>query len=411
MLLTLAQPAAARDLWTGDDLESSLSLQSALKSSLLLSRAPDDPLLFPERTSGASLWRERFTLTADASDWLTAQAAYELREQISSSAAGGFGAAAVLPQGGALPYRLAQLDWGIASEPSLAVRHEIDRASVAWHPAFGELTIGRQAIGYGRGVLFSAVDVFAPFSPLEVDREWRRGVDAVHAEARFSEHLSADVAGGFGKTLGDSAFIGRVRGFAGNVDGALLAGRRSTDWMFGATSSATLGDTALYGEAAWFYTRGDGLDGGWLGSSRWVAKLVGGGSYRVDVGQGLRLNAEYHYSGFGVRHAGGVTTQLADPAFARRFARGDSQLLGRHAFALIASYDPFSDLTATLTSLVTPVDGSGLVSPSLRWTASDRVALLLNAFFPWGPAPRGASLRSEWGVVPISAFLQLAFYD
>ena len=69
------------------------------------------------------------------------------------------------------------------------------------------------------------------------------------------------------------------------------------------------------------------------------------------------------------------------------------------------------DLTATLTGLVTPVDGSGLVSPSLRWTASDRVALLLDAFFPWGAAPRGATLRSEWGVVPISAFLQLAFYD
>ena len=39
-------------------------------------------------------------------------------------------------------------------------------------------------------MLFGAVDLFSPFSPLEADREWRRGVDAIRADVK----LATDVA-------------------------------------------------------------------------------------------------------------------------------------------------------------------------------------------------------------------------
>lgn len=409
-VLGTAAPASARDLWTSDDYQRSVVLQSALKSTYLLSRAPDDPILFPDRTSADNLWRLRFTLTADATTWLTAKVANELRSTLSSTTGGAFGLA-ILPSSARAPYRIRQLNWALIDQQHLSMYDEIDRASLAFHLPFGDITVGRQPIGYGRGVLFSAVDVFAPFSPLEVDREWRRGVDAVHAEVRLSEHFSTDAAAGFGPTIDQSAFIGRVRGFAGNVDGSLMFGRRATDWMLAATSSATVGDAAIYGEAAWFDTKGNGIDGGWFGSSRWVAKFVAGGSYMFDVGQGLKVVGEYHYSGFGLRHVSDATTLLAQPDFAERFVRGDTQILGRHAFALVLSYDPFTDLTATLTTLVSPVDGSGLVSPGLKWVVSDRVTLQALGFFPWGAAPRGGVFRSEWGVTPITAYVQMSFYD
>ncbi len=339
--------------------------------------------------------------------------AYQLYSQISSIPLTSFSGIAVLPKRTPVPYRVTQLDWLLIDQSSLSLAHEIDRAWVAFHPSFGEITIGRQAIGYGRGVLFSAVDIFAPFSPLEVDREWRPGVDAVHAEVRASEHLSADVAAGFGDSfsIDKSAFIGRVRGFVGDVDGALLFGRRATDWMFAATSSAAVGDASVYGEAAWFYTNGQGVDGGWLGSDRWVAKFVAGVNYSFDIGTGLKVFAEYHYSGFGFPHILEATTLLAQPAYQARFLRGDSQILGRHAFALVASYDPFSDSTASLTAIMSPVDGSGLVSPSLTWTMSDRASLVGTAFFPWGAGPQGVVLHSEWGSSPLNVFVQARLSD
>ena len=316
-----------------------------------------------------------------------------------------------MPAQGDAPFRLAQLDWGSDRE-RLSLHHEIDRAFIDFHPEFGELKIGRQAIGFGRGVLFSAVDIFAPFSPLEVDREWRRGVDAAHLEARFGEHASVDATAGFDRKLERSAAVLRARGYLGDVDAALLLGYRARDLMLALTSSATVGDAAVYAEAALFHTHGDGVDGGLFGDPRWVAKAVLGASYSIALAdRRLLLNLEYHHSGFGLRDVKRATTLLAEPAFATRFARGDTQLLGQHALALLLTYDLFDDVTATWTTIVSPVDGSGLVSPGLRWAASDRVTLLASGFGAFGARPRGLLVRSEWGLVPWSALIQLALYD
>src|SRR5690606_37284546 len=130
------------------------------------------------------LFRLRFELNATLTRHLTAQVAYEHRARASSGAAIGAG---VLPPNALAPFRLAPLDWAIVDHGPYSHRHELDRAFASLHLAFLELTVGRQAIGLGRGVLFSAIDLFAPFSPTEVDREWRRGVDAVHAEVRIPE--------------------------------------------------------------------------------------------------------------------------------------------------------------------------------------------------------------------------------
>ena len=66
-------------------------------------------------------------------------------------------------------------------------RHALNRAFFAWRLGSGEVQLGRQAIGWGRGVLFGAVDIFAPFNPLEIDREWRRGVDALRASLPLTD--------------------------------------------------------------------------------------------------------------------------------------------------------------------------------------------------------------------------------
>ncbi len=57
LVLALSAPARARDLWT--DGESGVSLRTSLKGAALVQRAPDAPLLFPEREAASSLWRLR----------------------------------------------------------------------------------------------------------------------------------------------------------------------------------------------------------------------------------------------------------------------------------------------------------------------------------------------------------------
>jgi len=409
-VLLCARAAAARELWQSDDSSYALSLDSALKATWLVSRAPDDPVLFPERTTETGLFRLRLSLDATLGEHVDSQVSYEHRARVTSDE-GGLGGSGLLPSTAPASYRIRPVDQALIDEPNVVHRHELDRAFVALHLAPVELTIGRQALGLGRGVLFSAVDVFAPFSPLEVDREWRRGVDAAHAELSLDEHLSADLIGAADRDFRDGALIGRLRGYLGELDAELLAGKREEDLMLGTTASAALGDAEVHGEAAWFRTDGRGLEQGWLGAERWVAKFVAGASYQFDVGRGLRVLGEYHYSGFGLRRIGDDATQLLDPAFQARLQRGDTQILGRHVFALVTSYDLADVVNANITALASPVDGSGLVGPSITFGHSDSVTLIGSAYVPWGKRPRMGLPRSEYGLSSVSGLLQARIYD
>jgi hypothetical protein len=409
-----ASPARARDLVDEEDFQ--LSFRSAFKSSLLLAFPPADDILYPDRPAGAGLFRLRFETSTSIGEHFSAAVVYEHRVRTASGDSVGLG---VLPSTTPVPFRLEQASWPIIDdEPSYLHIHEFDRAWVALHFDFMELKVGRQAIGLGRGVLFSAVDVFAPFPPTEVDQEWRRGVDAAHLELKLPDFnaLSADVYAALGQIQDDGslatwALLGRLRALVGDVDASILVGRRGADNMVGGTLSAIIGDAETHGELAMFGTDGQGIDGGFMGTDAVVAKLLLGGSYNIAVGNGLRVLGEYHYSGFGVKNIGDDPSILNDPDWALRFSQGQSQILGRHALALSLSYDPFYDLTTTLSYIQSPVDASGMVAGTITWYQSNSVTIVFNAWVPWGTTPSGGVPRSEWGTYPITLFLQARFYD
>ena len=406
--------ARARDLFESDDGAFRLTLRSSLKGSWLLS-FPQDDVLLDESVGGAALFRLRFELGARLTEFLTVQIAYEHRA-LGTSASGLGGS--VLPAGQPPPFRLSPLDEVVVDgAPNYLHRHELDRFNAALHFDFMELTVGRQAIGLGRGVLFSAIDVFAPFSPNEVDREWRRGVDAVHLELRIPdlEVLSGDVFLVLGNIesgeLSSFSLLGRLRAVVGDVDGELVVGRRGEDGMVGGALSATVGDAELHGELALFGTNGDGVESGFFGTRGVVAKGVVGGSYMIDVLRGIRVVLEYHYSGFGVENVGRDASILFDAAYQLRALSGHSQTLGRHTLALALSTELTDELSLAISYFQSTTDGSGLVAPGITWVASDMLTMVLSGLLPWGTTPAGGVPRSEWGSAPFTLFLQARLYD
>jgi hypothetical protein len=378
---------------THDD-ASTFVLRSSLKSSILLSQLPEDSLLFPDRGSATGFWRFRLEPSARLSDIVSVEGALEQRLRVFSTTSPGVGAG-VLPTEANAPYRLRQLDWSVASSANADWRAEIDRAALHVQVPRANVTIGRQAIGWGRGVLFGAVDLFAPFTPLEADREWRRGVDAVRADVKIADRVSLDAVGALGASLGRSIAAARVRGYAGRADVEVMAGRRATDPFAGATSSIAIGDVEIHGEAARF---GD------------VMKAVAGGSYRFPVGHGLLTYVEYHYSGYGATSAAAILPLLQDPAFQERYVRGDTQILGRHAVAALTSYECSPEIALAGQWLHDPADGSGVVAPSLTITPGDRWSVLVSGYAPYGRAPSGTQLGSEFGASPSALFVQVRMY-
>ena len=164
-LLVVAQDVRAVELWSDEEGRRG-DLDIAGKLTSLASHPPSDPFLFPDGSSYTTLARLRLGLDVHHSDWMDSEFAYEQRARWLSGGTGLGAGSALLPSEAPAPYRITQLDWEIAADDDFIYRHEIDRSLVTLHPEWGDVTVGRQAIGLGRGVLFGAVDVFNPFSPL-----------------------------------------------------------------------------------------------------------------------------------------------------------------------------------------------------------------------------------------------------
>ena len=367
----------------------SLTVRTSVKATGLLSRSPNAPDLFPERTAGESMLRLRVEPEIRTIGSTTFSLAYEQRLRYASAPMVGIAALGILPSELATPFRIEPLVWRVSESANGVWRHEIDRANAQVHLRRADLTIGRQSIGWGRGVMFTSVDLFAPFSPLEVDREWRPGVDAVRADVKLTDRSSIDLVGAFGDTLDRSAFAARARGYAGTIDVEVVGGRRGQDLFGGVTSSAAVGDAEVHGEAAAFRVP-SGID------HDVVWKVVVGGAYRFPIGSGILAYAEYHYSGFGAAHPEAILVLLTTPSFLERFVRGDMQILSRHAVGVTGSYEVSPEITYSGQWLHNPGDRSGIVAPSMTYTFSDAVSLLGGVYVPYGRPPEGGLLRSEY---------------
>jgi hypothetical protein len=253
--------------------------------------------------------------------------------------------------------------------------------------------------------------MFAPFSPTEVDREWRRGVDAARAEYRLSDKASVEGIGVFGTSWDESALLGRARGYLGPVDGEVILGERGEDFLAAIVTSAAVFDAEVHAEAALFDVPEKQPDGGAFGTEQLVAKAVLGASHTFKLGNGLTLLGEYHYSGLGIEDAENTTRIPAtDRTLQERFLRGATQTLGRHNLGLQTSYPLNEAVTAGFLTLISARDGSGLISPSVVWDVRRNVTFLASAFAPWGPRPADGVLRSEYGVTPWSLYLQVNVY-
>jgi hypothetical protein len=399
-VLALTAVAAAQDAQAESP---TLTVRTSVKATGLVSRSPHASSRLPQRTAGDSMLRLRVEPEIRAGGNTTFTLAYEQRLHYASAPTVGIGVIGILPSELATPFRLEQLVWRVNESAKGAWRHEIDRANAQVHLQRANLTLGRQAIGWGRGVMFTSIDLFRPFSPLELDREWRSGVDAARADIKLTDRSSIDLVGAFGDTLDRSAFAARARGYVGTVDVEVAGGRRGQDVFGGVTSSAAAGDAEVHGEAAAFRVP-SGVD------HDVVWKVVVGGSYRFPVGAGILAFAEYHYSGLGAEHPEQILALLTTPEFVERFIRGDMQILSRHAIGVTGSYEASPEITYSGQWLHNPGDRSGVLAPAMTYTFGDAVSLLGSVYVPYGRPPEGGVLGSEYGAAPLSGLLQLRVY-
>ena len=240
-----------------------------------------------------------------------------------------------------------------------AAYQRLDRLAVGFATDRVVLKFGRQAITWGNGLIYNVMDIFNPFDPAAVDKEYKTGDDMLYGQ--YLQSNGNDVQGvmvfrrdpitrDVEADQCSLAFKYHHMASISEYDG--LVARHYGETLVGAGANSSIGGAVWRGDVVVTFTE-DGT----------VPSLVTSLSQSwVWGGKNVSGIAEYFYSGFGQSDGCYSFSCLAEnPELLERIARGELFTLGRQylAFSAMIEVNPLFQLTSNVFFNVT--DPSALV--------------------------------------------------
>lgn len=309
--------------------------------------------------------------------------------------------------------RLFDLTDAIDDDGKFVVLQRLDRLSVGYASDQAVVRVGRQALSWGNGLIFTPMDIVNPFDPATVDREYKTGDDMLYGQylrdngddIQFSYVVRRDVVSG-DPQFDQSTVAVKYHGIVSDAEYDFLIARN-----YGETTVAVGGNRSI-GGAVW---RGDLVVTDAASGSK--MQLVTNLSYAWTWnGKNVSGILEYYFDEYGQQEDRYDTSSLAqNPELLRRLARGQSFTIGRHYIAggLSIEMTPLWILTPNFFANVE--DGSALLQVVTRNSLSDEMEFLGALNIPLGPD------GSEYGGIALdvpdvflsteaSLFAQIAWY-
>jgi hypothetical protein len=277
-----------------------------------------------------------------------------------------------------------------------ASRLQADRLNLQWRTGTVDTTLGRQAVGFGRILIYSPLDVIAPFAPDAIDTEVRSGIDALHTIFNYGLDGQLGAIAIWGKEARYDSVLATWSDNHAGLDMLMIGGRLRGHAMFGAGLAGNLGTLGLKGEFSIHKGRDTGEVGGDLHDAYALAAIETW--YRFD--NGISLIAEYLYNGPGSDES----KEYLEVLTSAPLQEGLTHLLGRHYLIVAPAYELHPLVTAQGLLLYNLLDESALIRPTLDINLADDLSLQLFWTFHSGREPRVvASLqpvepRSEFGL-------------
>ena len=309
--------------------------------------------------------------------------------------------------------RLFDLTHVFTDEGNFAALQRLDRLAVKHTTDKTVVRFGRQAITWGNGLIYNVIDIFNPFDPAAVDKEFKTGDDMLYGQ--YLRGGGDDVQGVmvFRRSLitgdveaEDSSLAFKYHGLTGRGEYDVLAAQHFDDPLVAAGGNLSVGGAVWRGDLMLTFADDEtvvsavtNLTYSWI----WNKKNVSG-------------VLEYFHNGFG--QSGGCYAPeclASNPELVRRIARGELFTLGTHYLAASAMVEVTPLFLVTPNLFLNVGDPSGLVQFVMQNDLREDLLLFTAVNVPFGAD------GTEFGGIPstipglflsndLSLFAQLRWY-
>ena len=280
--------------------------------------------------------------------------------------------------------RLMDLTQTIKEEDSYFLVHRLDRLNFTFKFGWGLVRIGRQAITWGNGLIFNPMDLFNPFPPADIQRDYKVGDDMLLAQFTFPDSFDLQllyVARRDPDTnnveADQNSAAGLLHFAAGTTEFDVMATRHFDDYVVG------LGTTGIVGGAAWrLDTTATFLDDGRSQNTQnYISGVANLDYYWTWAEKNWYGLLEYYYNGLG---EGDYPGALSNTDITKRLARGELFVLGKHYLSAAIQVELHPLFTVFLTSINNIGDPSGILQPWATWNITQNLDMKIGANIFYG---------------------------
>lgn len=289
--------------------------------------------------------------------------------------------------------RIFNLTHLLKEENEIALYHRLDRLSLTYSGQGLSLGLGRHAMTWGHGLIFNPVDIFNPFSPTSLIRDYKTGDDMVSLGYSISEQRDLQMlwvprrsieTGNV--TQDESSLATRFQLRSGWLDMDLMASRHRGDSVIALGGVGYLGESAMRAdlmlnlaesdpERASFLTGVVNIDRSWVWLDRNFYGLL-----------------EFYANGAGTTD---YANALNDPWISSRIRSGEIYLFGPSYLGASLRIELHPLLNVSMTGMFNIEDKSCFFQPQLAMDASSSLKINIAADLPNGESD------TEFGGIPV----------
>ena len=240
--------------------------------------------------------------------------------------------------------------------------HRLDRLNAQWRSNHWAVTVGRQAVSWGSGIVFQPLDPFNPFAPTAVDRDYKAGDDLVLIERLFDNGHDAQLLHVFRRDRLDSvngdvaSTAAKWHGYSGSLEFEVIAAQHYDTEFLGLSGRVPVGPAVLRSDIA----MRRGISRQTLNDDWGVLGVI-----NIDVafpwrGRTVYAFAEYFHNDFGLAELPTPLTALPADLQAG-LERGEFFNLMRDYLVLGGTFEWHPLLTQQLTVITNLHDSSSLL--------------------------------------------------